>query len=123
MAFVRFTANPKRETNDCIVRSIANATNRPWQDVMRELCNYAIEMYEMPNNSRVIEEYMYNRGIYVYPCNKSMTLVEFARHNPVGRYVVCLEDHAVSVIDGDWYDLHDSAHSEVVEYYKVEEDI
>ena len=56
MTYIRHTANPKNETNDCIVRSIANATNRPWQDVMRELCDIAIDMYQMPNNSGVIDE-------------------------------------------------------------------
>lgn len=123
MAFIRHTANPKNETNDCIIRSIANATNRPWQDVMRELCDIAIEMYQMPNNGQVVDEYMYRRKIFVYTPDEKITVSQFAAKHPKGRYVIGVKDHGVSIIDGDWYDLVDSGNEEVLEYYKVEEGI
>lgn len=123
MAFVRHNANPKNETNDCIIRSISHATGRHWQDVMKEMCSYATEMYLMPNDGRVVEEYMYNRNIFAYNVNEPMTVKEFAAQNPSGRFVVGVEDHALSIIDGDWYDLTDSADAKVLEYYKVQEGI
>lgn len=131
MAFVKHTANPKNETNDCIVRSIANATGRPWQDVMRELCDIAIELCLMPNDSEVVDEYMYRRQTYVYNPevtltmnkNGNVTVEEFASQNPDGRFVLCCQGHGVSLINGDWYDLTDCAKDVVVEYYKVKEEV
>ena len=123
MAFIRHTANPKNETNDCIIRSIANATNRPWKDVMRELCDIAIDMYQMPNNGAVIDEYMYKRKIFVYTPQTPITVAQFASENPKGRFVIGVQDHGLSIIDGDWYDLVDSGKEQVKEYYKVQEGI
>ena len=120
MSFVKFTANPKNETNDCIIRSIAKATDRPWQDVMKEMCDIAIEMYLMPNNSEVIEEYMYRRKKFVYSPSNPTTVQQFAAEKPVGRFVICGEDHAIAIVDGDWYDLNDSANTMVVDFYHVE---
>ena len=120
MSFVKFTANPKNETNDCIIRSIAKATDRPWQNVMKEMCDIAIEMYLMPNNSEVIEEYMYRRKKFVYSPSNPTTVQQFAAENPVGRFVICGEDHAIAIVDGDWYDLNDSANTKVVDFYHVE---
>lgn len=123
MSYIHHTANPKNETNDCIIRSIANATGRPWKDVMKELCDIAIDMYLMPNNSEVIDEYMYKRKIFVYPTDGNITVEQFAVENPSGRFVIGVKDHALSIIDGNWYDLVDSAKEKVLEYYKVEEGI
>lgn len=121
--YVRHTANPQRETNDCAIRSIANATGRPWQNVMRELCDIAIEMYDMPNSTRVIDEYFYNRKIFANQPSQPTNVLQFASEHPSGRFVVCLTDHAISIIDGDYYDLVDSGKGEIVDYYEVKGEV
>lgn len=123
MAYIEHSANPKKRTNDCIVRSIANATGRPWQDVMRELCEIAVDMYLMPNNGEVVDEYMYKRKIFINYPKQPTTVEQFAKQNPKGRFVIGVKDHGVSIIDGDWYDLVDSAKEIVNEYYEVKEGI
>lgn len=124
MAFIEFTANPrKKRTNDCIVRSIANATGRPWADVLKELCEIGIELSNMPNAGEVVDEYMYRRKIYANQPQGKITLAQFAKEHPTGRFVIGVPDHGVSMIDGDWYDLVDSGNSEVVDYYEVREGI
>lgn len=123
MPYVNFTANPKNETNDCAIRSIAKATGRPWQDVMREMCDIAIEMCLMPNDTKVIDEYMYKRKIFVYSPLERTTVSKFAQKNPEGAYVVCCEDHAVPIVDGTWYDLTDSKDSVIVDYYEVKPEV
>ena len=123
MSYVHYTANPKNETNDCIIRSIACATNRPWQDVMREMCDIAIEKYLMPNDGAVVDEYMYRRKIFVYSPTNEITVAEFAKQNPTGRYVICVKDHGLSIVDGDYYDLTDSGKEKVIDYYEVKEGI
>ena len=46
--FKRFTANPKNETNDCAIRSFANAEGKEWQQVAKEFFDIALEEYLMP---------------------------------------------------------------------------
>ena len=119
--YKHFTANPKNETNDCIVRSIANATKTEWQTVMRELCDLAIEMYQMPNNGEVVDEYFYKKGIYCRAPKEPITVEQFCKQNPKGAYVLGVAGHALSVIDGDYYDLTDSGNSLVLDYYDIQE--
>lgn len=121
MAYIEFTANPKRRTNDCIIRSIANATQTDWQEVMREMCDIAIEKYAMPNNDVVAREYFNRRNIeqmYMYP-GDNMTVARFCEENPEGNFVLCVPDHALSVINGDYYDLVDSANEPISAYWQV----
>ena len=44
--FKRFTANPKNETNDCAIRSFANAEGKDWQQVAKELYDKADVSYK-----------------------------------------------------------------------------
>lgn len=121
MKYIRYTANPKNETNDCIIRSIANATQTSWGDVMREMCDIAIDLYNMPNAYEVAKVYMERRN---YPeeytrSSEELSVVEFCAQHPTGNYVVLTEVHAISVINGDVYDLQNSLYDRVVSYWKV----
>lgn len=121
MAYIKHTANPRRETNDCIIRSIANATGQDWQTVMKEMCEIAVEKFAMPNHDVVARTYMNRRDIeqqYFYPTDH-MTVAKFCQEHPQGNFVVCVPDHAVSIINGDHYDLVDSANDEIQSYWQV----
>ena len=42
-AYVYYNANPKgKRTDDCVVRAIAEAEGRSWEDVLRQLVEYSI---------------------------------------------------------------------------------
>jgi hypothetical protein len=62
MAYIEHTSNPVRVTNDCIIRATATATGLTWAEVMKDFCDIAINMYDMPNNFRVIDAYMSEHG-------------------------------------------------------------
>lgn len=119
--YKRYTANPKHETNDCAIRSFANAEGKEWQQVAREFFDIAFENYLMPNDlfvaSTYAEKYGYEDG-YIFPDNP-YTVERFAQTHPTGTYVILLEDHAMSLIDGDYYDLVDCAKHQVVQYWKI----
>lgn len=123
--FKRFTANPKNETNDCAIRSFANAEGKEWKEVAKEFFNIALENFLMPNDLFVASEYAmknnYEEG-YIYPDNP-FTVSRFAQVNPTGKFVVLVGDdeggHAVSIIDGDYYDLVDSANCLINQYWKI----
>lgn len=123
--FKRFTANPKNETNDCAIRSFANAEGKEWKEVAKEFFNIALENFLMPNDLFVASEYAmknnYEEG-YIYPDNP-FTVSRFAQVNPTGKFVVLVGDdeggHAVSIINGDYYDLVDSANCLINQYWKI----
>lgn len=125
MNYVHYSANPKHKdmsVNDCSVRSIAKAEDRPWQDVMRNLCDIAIEECLMPNDYRVVSKYMTDR----YGANKReiftddyVTLAEFIDEHPEGAYAVQVTGHGVAVVDGVIYDLMDSSQDMVISSWRV----
>lgn len=120
--FKRFTANPKNETNDCAIRSFANAEGKEWKEVAKEFFDIALEEYLVPNDyfvaTKYAEKHNYEEG-YIYPDNP-FTVERFAQTHPRGKYVVLLEDHAMSLIDGDIYDLVDCSKHNVVSYWTIE---
>ena len=123
--YKRFTANPKNETNDCAIRSFANAEGKEWKQVAKEFFDIALENYLMPNDlfvaSKYAEDYGYEEG-YIFPDNP-FTISRFTQAHPSGKYVVLVGDdeggHAVSIIDGDYYDLIDSANHQINQYWKI----
>lgn len=123
--FKRFTKNPKRETNDCGIRSFANAENKDWETVAKEIFDIALSEYTMPNDASVFTKYAEKYGYeenYIFPDNP-FNIERFAQTHPQGRYVALVGDdeggHAVSIIDGDWYDLVDSAKHEIMSYWVI----
>lgn len=124
--FKRFTANPKNETNDCAIRSFTNAEGKEWQQVAKEFFDIALENYVMPNDYSVAGKYAEKYGYeedYIFPDNP-FTIERFAQTHPTGKYVALVEDneggHAVSIIDGDYYDLVDSAKHQMVSYWTIQ---
>lgn len=123
--YKRFTANPKRETNDCAIRSFANAEGKEWQVVAKEFFDIALENFVMPNDLSVAAQYASKYGYeegYIYPDNP-YDVERFTQTHPTGKYVVLVGDneggHAVSIIDGDYYDLVDSGAHQIDQYWKV----
>lgn len=117
--YVRYTANPKRETNDCIIRSIAKATDTPWQEVMKEMCEIAIENYTMPNDYMCAQEYLSKRRNCPEEYPRATTVAQFCIEHPSGKFVVLMEDHAMSVVDGICYDLVNCMTEQIVSYWEI----
>lgn len=104
-------SNPKVDTNDCAPRSIATATGLPWQEVMKELCDIAVEEYRMPNDLVVVSKYLeklVGPGHQINLLGTGTTLSEFCEMYPQGKYAVQCTNHGVAVIDGEIYDTYDS---------------
>jgi len=63
MKFIKSNPHPTgKKIGDCVVRSIAIATNKKWIDVYKELCEVGIELKDMPNSKPVYEEYLKRNG-------------------------------------------------------------
>lgn len=97
---------------DCTVRAICAVTGRKWTDVHRELCDLAMLMADMPSSDRVWWEMLrlngFTRRQMIDRCPDCYTVEDFAEDHPRGIYVLGPHEHAVAVIDGDWWDSWDS---------------
>lgn len=105
--------NPaRRSTGDCVVRAISIALDQSWEETYDGLCAVGREMYDMPNYDGVWGLYLYRRGArpFMLPdaCPECVTVREFCRMYPEGRYIIGTGGHAVAVVDGNWYDSFNS---------------
>lgn len=112
--WVKVNPNPrKKRVGDCVIRAISVATGMTWRQVYAALCMVGYDELDMPSSNEVWGLYLYLLGFdpFVLPdaCPECVTVREFARHFPVGTYIVGTGDHAVAIIDGDWFDTFNSA--------------
>ena len=108
-------ANPNPNglyVEDCVVRAIAIATNRKWDDVFIHLSLQAYIMKNMPSVNTVWGNYLASIGFSKFPvldrCPNCYTIKDFCRDNPRGTFILATGSHVIAVIDGDYYDAWDS---------------
>lgn len=113
--------NPKGiQVADCVVRAISIATGLDWYDVYDDLCAVGRSECNMPTVNSVWGKYLYDIGFapFLLPdsCPQCITVRAFCKRFPVGTYIIGTGNHAVTVIDGDYYDAWDSG-DEVPSYF------
>lgn len=100
---------------DCTVRAICAVTERDWSNVHRDLCALARKMADMPSSDRVWWEFLRLNGFHHHKmidrCPDCYTVADFAADHPRGIYVLGPHEHAVALIDGDWWDSWDSGNT------------
>lgn len=58
-----YNANPKdKRTSDCVVRAIATATGKPWEEVLQGLTEFALKYKLMPNDDKCYGRYLESLG-------------------------------------------------------------
>lgn len=111
--FIKFNPNPNgMYVEDCVIRAIAIATNRSWDDIFVHLCLQAFIMKNMPSVNKVWGNYLSSIGFerYLLPntCPECYTVRDFCHDNPEGIFILATGSHVIAVIDGDYYDAWDS---------------
>lgn len=124
--YINYNPNPyASRTGDCVVRAVAMATNKKWEDAYIDLCIEGLLFGDMPNSNAVWGSYLKRAGFerHTIPgtCPVCMTISEFAKINNEGTYILCTGSHAVCSIDGDYYDSWDSGDEVPVYFWKKEE--
>ena len=117
-----FNPNPEGiKTIDCTVRAICAVTGWSWYRSFDTLCERAREMSDMPSSDRVWWSVLEDLGFRHYHiknrCQACYTVEDFARDHPYGVFVLAPNEHAVAVIEGDWYDSWDSGSSAPIFYF------
>ena len=123
--WIKCNPNPLgKQTGDCVVRAIAIATGQSWRDTYRELCKVGEIECDMPSSNFVWGVYLRRRGAkqFLLPesCPSCITVRAFAERYPEGIYVIGTGDHAVTVMDGNWYDSWNSEGEIPTYFWKVE---
>ncbi len=124
-----YNPNPARKkTDDCTVRAICKAIGLDWETVYVRLAMAGLRNGDMMHKNYVwgglLEDCGFKRITLPDRCPKCYTVAQFAHDNPKGIYVLGTGIHVVTVKDGDWYDMWDSA-SEVpiVVYWRADNGI
>lgn len=59
----KLNINPKGlKTGDCVVRAIAYAMDKDWDEVYNDLCTLGFKMKRLPNEKQVYEKYLQQQG-------------------------------------------------------------
>lgn len=119
----RFQPNPFNiSTSDCTVRAVCAVTGLDWRTAHRILCELSGELGEMPDRNRSWWAFLRAIGFTQFrlidTCPDCYTVADFARDHPHGRYILGPHEHAVAVIDGDWWDSWDSGDTVPMYYFE-----
>lgn len=111
--WMKTNPNPgHKEVPDCVIRAIAIALNKTWLEVSDELYAVARRNYSVTCDDHVWGRYLYEHGFepFLLPksCPDCITISAFCWMYPKGTYIIGTGNHAVAVIDGDYYDSWDS---------------
>lgn len=113
---MRCNPNPAhKEVPDCVVRAIAIALDRTWTEVYDDLCHLGRREFDMPSSDAVWGKYLHEMGFvpFMLPetCPDCVTVEAFTKMYKRGTYIIGTGNHAVTVIDGDYYDSWDSGNT------------
>ena len=124
--FIFHNENPRGllRSNDCVIRAIAKATGKDWDEVFEQLAIIGLELKDVVNSKPVYDKYLQQLG---YPMQKQprksnntkYTAAEFATEFNKGRYVISLANHLSVVVDGKIYDTWNCSDKSVGNYWEV----
>lgn len=127
-SYIYFNNHPYLlDVGDCVKRSIALVTGMSYNLVSRRLNAHkkvtGVSVFnEHPNPVSYVENVLrFPRVKVSRPADgkKLITLGEFAREHPTGRYILSSKEHWTACIDGVIYDTWDCREDELEEYFEI----
>lgn len=127
--WIEYNPNPiGKRANDCAIRALCKALD-PYIDVQRDKMwdiVYSIvhmagyEKADMPSTNDVWDDVLEWFKFRRYKMRYDMTVEEFCEEHPSGIYVLCLDGHVVTAVDGFFYDSWDSSGKSVIYFWERE---
>lgn len=123
--YIYYNPNPsQKSTSDCVIRALTLAVGKDWEDTYLDVITEGLLMHEMPSVNGVWGNYLFKHGYskHAIPdtCPHCYTIKQFCREHPVGTFVLGTGSHAVTVIDGNYFDISDSGNEVPIYYWKKE---
>lgn len=125
MAYRFFNPNPLGKfVGDCTIRAICAVTGLDWYEIHRQQSDLSRIMADMPSSDDVWWELLRLHGFrkvkLLDSCPNCYTVADFSYDHPSGLFVLGPKEHAIAVIDGDWYDTWDSGATVPLYYLRRE---
>ena len=113
--FIYYNNNPLGiEEDDCVTRAITLASGLCYFDISKKLQLTAellgCEKLCVCCYDFLIENVLMFREVKI---DRGMTVCDFAEQHPYGIYLLRMEQHITTLIDGKIYDLWDSSEREI----------
>ena len=116
-----YNANAKGNfVNDCVVRAISTAENKTWDETYEELSDIAQEEGVLLDDVEFVEGYLDERYKRTPHCAR--TIEEFIYEYPSGTYLITMEGHITTIINGVLYDTFDCRDRRIWCVWKVKKD-
>lgn len=113
-----YNKNPQKNTvGDCVVRAIATATNKSWEETYIGLCAEGLLLFDMPTANSVWSEYLRRNGFKRSLTEHGETVRSFCERHPSGDYILACDGHVVAVMSGNYIDTWDSGDEAVIYYW------
>lgn len=121
--FRHLNLNPlHKNVGDCTVRAISLLMDEPWDKIYTDLSVLGFEMKDLLDSNAVWGKYLnrngYRRHVIPDTCPDCLTIRDFCRDNPNGKFLLATGTHVVTVIDGDYYDTWDSGDKIPIHFWK-----
>lgn len=123
--YQHYQPNPRGvQTDDCVIRALTKALDVDWDTASV----YAI-VQQIRDSDLYVKNYVWGNLLlrngftkHHIPdtCPDCFTVEDFAKEHPQGLYILGTGEHAVAVVDGDWYDTFNSGAMIPIVYYEKE---
>lgn len=124
--FIFHNENPKGSlgASDCVIRAIAKATGKTWDETYHELCLVGLNIKDTPDATPTYKKYLKQEGYQMEKQprksdNTKYTAEQFAKKYNKGTYIISLANHLSMVQDGKIYDTWNCSHKCVGNYWEV----
>lgn len=123
--YKEYNANPSgKRTEDCVTRAISLAMGIDWESAYIRQAIQGLQMHDKMDKNyvwgKLLTDSGFKRMAIPDTCPACYTIEDFAHDHPKGTYILGTGDHAVAVIDGDWYDTWDSGGAVPIVSYRRE---
>lgn len=117
--------NPdNNDTQDCAIRAIALLLQKDWEEVYLGVCTEGLIKKLMPTSDTAWTSYLEKEGCVLHRlpinCPVCYTVKNFAIDHPYGRFLLKVNEHVVTVVDGYYYDTWDSGNEIALYYWRKE---
>ena len=114
------------DRGDCAIRALANAADVSWLEAFDYLIGHARAEYNVPNDKGGFRRYLCEGGgkwtaVKAEKRKKRMTVLDFAKSHPKGRYAVQIASHETAVVNGVILDAWNCGEKAVVGYIDMRE--
>ena len=115
--YKNYNPNPcGKKVGDCVIRAISKILDQSWEKTYLDLCIYGLNMCDMPSSNSVWGRYLKDKGFNQRPLD-FMTVEEFARNNPTGKFILATGTHVIAVENGIFYDAWNSSEETPIYFF------